>query len=96
MRQPPSNAFPCRLERHGEEDRRRGRRFVLDVKMGKAAFALIDEETNSRGDGGIAVRFRPEAVAWISAMDQPLGPAVGNAHRGDESGRALEARARRP
>lgn len=66
--------------------------FVLDVKMGKAAFAKTEEEAIdlARAMVGIAEGFGRRAVAWISAMDQPLGQAVGNAIEVYEAVDALE------
>jgi thymidine phosphorylase len=54
---------------------------VFDVKCGRGAFAA--DETTARDLAGRLVRtataFGRKAVAVITAMDQPLGYAVGNA-----------------
>lgn len=55
--------------------------FVLDVKLGAGAFMKSQAEAEQLAGTllGIARRAEKKAVAMVTAMDQPLGLAVGNA-----------------
>ncbi|XP_027037111.1 thymidine phosphorylase-like [Pocillopora damicornis] len=53
---------------------------VLDVKVGKAAFATTEERAKALAQTmvGICVGLGIKAVALITTMDAPLGKAIGN------------------
>jgi pyrimidine-nucleoside phosphorylase/thymidine phosphorylase len=67
-------------------------RLVLDVKCGSGAFMVAEDD--ARALAGALVRVArgagTDASAWITAMDQPLGGAVGNALEVEESIATLE------
>lgn len=53
---------------------------MLDVKVGKAAFATTEERAQALAQTmvGICVGLGIKAVALITTMDAPLGKAIGN------------------
>lgn len=53
---------------------------VLDVKCGKGAFMRTEEEATTLAKTLIEISeaFGKSVVAWITAMNQPLGYAIGN------------------
>lgn len=53
---------------------------MLDVKVGKAAFATTEERAQALAQTmvGICVGLGIKAVALITSMDAPLGKAIGN------------------
>lgn len=53
---------------------------MLDVKVGKAAFATTEERAKALAQTmvGICVGLGIKAVALITTMDAPLGKAIGN------------------
>lgn len=53
---------------------------MLDVKVGKAAFATTKERAQALAQTmvGICVGLGIKAVALITTMDAPLGKAIGN------------------
>ena len=65
---------------------------VLDVKCGKGAFMRTKEDADRLAKTlmDISVAFGKSVVAWITAMDQPLGYAVGNWLEVEESIRCLK------
>ena len=64
---------------------------VLDVKCGKGAFMKTEETADAlaRTLIRIGTSFNKEVVAWMTAMDQPLGKAIGNWVEVEESIRCL-------
>ena len=65
---------------------------VLDVKCGKGAFMKSEEEAERLAKTlmDISTSFDKSVVAWMTAMDQPLGYAVGNWLEMEESIRCLK------
>lgn len=55
--------------------------FLLDVKAGKAAYMKELDDARQLAETMIRITQHAgrSAVAWVTAMDQPLGRAVGNA-----------------
>lgn len=53
---------------------------MLDVKVGKAAFATTEERAQALAQTmvGICIGLGIKAVALITTMDAPLGKAIGN------------------
>ncbi|MEO1021401.1 MAG: thymidine phosphorylase [Bacteroidota bacterium] len=53
---------------------------VLDVKVGKGAFMKTVEEAQQLAQAlvGIGTRFGKETIAYLTAMNQPLGNTIGN------------------
>ena len=65
---------------------------VLDVKCGKGAFMRSEKEAKALAEAliEISVAFDKSVVAWMTAMDQPLGYCVGNWTEVEESIRCLQ------
>ena len=64
---------------------------VLDVKCGKGAFMRTREEAHALAETlmEISVAFGKSVVAWMTAMNQPLGYGIGNWIEVEESIRCL-------
>ncbi len=64
---------------------------VLDVKCGRGAFMKTEPEARRLAETlvGIGQRFGKPTVAWMTAMETPLGRAVGNWPEVEESLRCL-------
>lgn len=65
---------------------------VLDVKCGKGAFMKTEDEARRLAEQLVAIgaEFNVPAVAWMTAMEDPLGYGVGNWPEVDESIRCLQ------
>jgi pyrimidine-nucleoside phosphorylase len=67
-------------------------RLVLDVKTGSGAFMQTFDESRRLADAMVKVAngYGVECVAYITAMERPLGEAIGNAVEVEESWACLQ------